>query len=166
MTKDQLIELILDHYSLRKDAKTFLDYYIDPNPRKLFDTFQTKVERELSRAKWGHSKARISTLKRLLSDLESFQPGDDIVIDATFFLFKTLVKKEKKLVFSSTLINGTLFFLDKFLDTSARNYSLDKGLKQLSEFIEDSDNVRRSFRSDIMTHVAEWLETSTHNLHP
>lgn len=164
MTKDQLIELILDHYSLRKDAKTFLDYYIDPNPHKLFDAFQIKVDRELSRAKWGHSKARISNLKHLLSDLESFQPGDDIIIEATFFLLKSLIKKEKKLIFSSTLINGTLFFLDKFLDSSARNYTLDKGLKLLSEFIDDSDNVRRSFLSDIKTHIAAWLETSAHNL--
>lgn len=164
MTKDQLIELILDHYSLRKDAKAFLVYFIDPNPTKLFEDFLTKSEKEIGRSKRGHSKARISTIKRLYSNLESFQPGDDILLDAMFCLIKALAAKEKHVVFSTSLVNGTFYFIDKYLTLANRNYVLDNALSRLDELIEQPQNVRRSFKCTIKSHISEWLESSSQGL--
>ncbi len=101
MTKEQIIEVVTEMYSLRKDAKEYFEYYLNPDVNKLFRTYEEKIFTELKRVKRHHyreeSKARITTVKRAIKEFDSFGSGKEWT---TKLMFDTV---ESALILSSTI---------------------------------------------------------------
>ncbi len=64
MSKEQIIEVVLDIYSSRKDAKEYFDFFLNPDVEKLLDRYRNLAVKEFSRNKRRWSKARITVIKR------------------------------------------------------------------------------------------------------
>ncbi|MDE7153348.1 MAG: hypothetical protein K2O00_02735 [Muribaculaceae bacterium] len=88
LDKDELIEVILDIYSLRKDAKEYFEYYINPDVDKLFRKYEDKIFKELKRVKkrfWRkETAARPSVIKRAIKEFESFGSGKEWTVKLMF----------------------------------------------------------------------------------
>lgn len=81
LTPEQKDELILDLYSARKEAKEYLDFFINPDIDKLIETASGKIEREVYRkGKHGYNKPRITAIRKLIKDVASLNPGPEYVI--------------------------------------------------------------------------------------
>lgn len=158
MTKDQLVELILDHYSNRKDAKAYLDFFLEPNTDKLLEKFQIKTDKELGKSKHGYSKAKVTVIKTALSDLESFQPGYEIVSKALFFAIQTLLYHERYLRYSDSHYNLMKWLVNRYLDYANRNLTLDTALAELDSVLRAGVLGTRSFRNDIAAYMSEFID--------
>lgn len=159
MNKEQLIELILEHYSARKDAKAFLDYYVNPDTDKLIDVCDKKLRKELARSKYGRSKARISVLKSIVKDLESYQPGYEVILDILYAIIYGLILVEYSYSISDSLAKGTIFMLERYLAIAESNYVLDKALDKMIKLLESDKIGHKYFRRQLMDSLNEYINT-------
>lgn len=78
LSQAQVSEILLDVYSARKQAKEYLDFFLNPDSRKKGEEFRRKLEREfVSRDMRLKRHPRRSVCKRLISDFKSFQPDPE-----------------------------------------------------------------------------------------
>ncbi|MCC8038867.1 MAG: DUF6155 family protein [Bacteroidales bacterium] len=75
MSQEQLIEVILEAYSARKETKEYFEYFLNPDPQALTERYLKAINKEIQRVKRGSMRMRVSTVKKLLKEYASFQPG-------------------------------------------------------------------------------------------
>lgn len=81
MTPEQKDNLILELYSARKEAKAYLEFFLNPDIDKLFDETMSAIAKELiRRGKYGYSKPHITKIRRIIKDFAALKPGDEYVI--------------------------------------------------------------------------------------
>lgn len=81
LTPEQKDELILSLYSARKEAKEYLDFFINPDIDKLLDTTTTAICKEVyKRGKHGYNKPKISTIRNLIKKVATLGPGSEYVV--------------------------------------------------------------------------------------
>ncbi|MDE6073056.1 MAG: hypothetical protein K2F80_00480, partial [Muribaculaceae bacterium] len=92
MDRGQLVDIILDLYSNRPEAKEYFEFFLNPDIEKLREKVITKAQKELMRTKRGsYSRMRISKIKALDKYFASFNPGPEEVLDMKFRLFNLCV---------------------------------------------------------------------------
>ena len=88
MTKEQIIEVVIDMYSLRKDAKEYFEYFLNPDVNRLYAKYEEKIFKELKRSKIYRcspiSSARITTIKRAIKEFDSFGSGKEWTVKLMF----------------------------------------------------------------------------------
>lgn len=161
LTKQQLIEMILDHYSSRKDAKAYLDFYVNPEPGKLSEKYKTAITRELTRSKRKISKARISIIKKALKEFESFSPGTDFVMDLYLHTIKTAAIQRRLLEFSDTLANGIDSLTIRLLDIAAKDQSLDRAINDIGMITDGNSDTTALIRNHLRELVHKYLENNS-----
>lgn len=77
MSAEQLSALILDLYSARKDAKDYLDFFVDPNIEKRLDKARVLIDREMARVSRGRLNVRITRIKATISYITSLGAGEE-----------------------------------------------------------------------------------------
>lgn len=92
--REQLAQLILDLYTSRKETREYLEFFMNPDIVKLTDKYHTAINHELMRGSWRRSKARISTLKNLVKDFESFGVDAEQVIDMRAYVLTQVMLVE------------------------------------------------------------------------
>ena len=70
LERHQLEQMILDAYAARKGIKEYFDFFLNPDVDKLIEKYKVAASKEFNRSKRGHSKARISVIKKLLKNLK------------------------------------------------------------------------------------------------
>lgn len=149
MDRSQLVEIILDLYSNRPEAKEYFEFFLYPDIAKLRDKVIVKAQKEIARTKRGsYSRMRISKIKALDRYFASFNPGSDEVLDMKFRLFNLCVLQSYYVYYTpqinksvAMLVNDMLKFADTAgiftsLMTKLRTYltnpfQADAGLKRL-----------------------------------
>lgn len=106
MSKEQLEQLVLEAYSARKEIRAYLEFFMAPDPDKLFEKTADSLANECRRTKWGYSKARISVIRRLLSDFASYQPGDDYVSRLELRVIELLLVMSHRVRMGDALTRG------------------------------------------------------------
>ncbi|MFZ4544468.1 MAG: DUF6155 family protein [Saprospiraceae bacterium] len=90
LDRDQLIDLIADLYKENKSAKEFLDLYVDPNDRELFNKYKDKVFKAFYPTRgYGY---KLKDGKQAISDFEKLGPSLDLLADLMLFYVETGVK--------------------------------------------------------------------------
>ncbi|MBD5197745.1 MAG: hypothetical protein HDS86_01105 [Bacteroidales bacterium] len=119
MEKDQLIEIILQAYASGKETREYFEFFVNPDPKGMFDKYSEHIAKELSRVKHGRrTKARISIIKGFIKKFSSFEPGSEFVTDLYLYAIRLALETEKKVYFTETLFNGI-----KKLTTDAMIYA-------------------------------------------
>lgn len=132
LNKEQLIQLILDAYSARKETKEYLEFFLNPDINSLLDKYKLAIHKELKRVKRGHyCKARISFIKKQIKNFSSFQPGYQAEIELLLDTIKFSLECQSNSYFSDTLISGIGSLVTTLLDIANANLIADSVLSQL-----------------------------------
>lgn len=81
LTSDQLIELIVDLYEARKEAKEYLDFYVNPDIEKRLDKARTAIAKETARKSHGYARPRMTRIRGFIKDIASLNPGAEPVLE-------------------------------------------------------------------------------------
>ena len=146
LERRQLEQMILEAYDARKETKEYFDFFLNPDVEKLIEKYKVAIAKEFARSKRGHSKARISVIKKLVKEFESFHPGFDKEIDFLFYIVSHALLTETTIYFSDTLMKGIAAIIEKMLDTADRNLVADTLLTNLTALLDDESAGTRYFR--------------------
>lgn len=80
LDKDSLVELIMDLYSARKEAKDYLEYAIKPNDNAKFEEYKAIIANEFF-PKRGDGKMRFSVCRKAVKDFKSLDPSSFLLAD-------------------------------------------------------------------------------------
>jgi len=83
LDKDKLIYLVADLYKKNKSVQEFLDFYVNPNERELFEKYRDKVFVAFY-PKRGY-KLKLKDGKKAISDFKKLGPSTDLLADLMLF---------------------------------------------------------------------------------
>lgn len=87
LTKEQLVEQVLDLYSKNKAVKTFYDLYLNPsNEKELLEKCKKEIYKEFNVARPERAGLKFSVAKRSISELKDLRASPDIISDAMLYL--------------------------------------------------------------------------------
>ncbi len=76
LTKEQLIEQILDLYDKNKAVKEFYNFYLNPrNEMELAEKYKKQIRKEFNVENPLRSTGKFSVAKRAISDFRNLQPS-------------------------------------------------------------------------------------------
>lgn len=90
LDKDKLIDLVADLYKKNKSVQEFLDFYVNPNERELFEKYRDKVFVAFY-PKRGY-KLKLKDGKKAISDFKKLGPSTDLLADLMLFYVETGVQ--------------------------------------------------------------------------
>lgn len=87
LTKDQLLNQILDLYGRNKFVKEFYEFYLHPEKEKdLAQKYTAIIRKEFDYHGSGYPKTRFSVAKRAISDFKSLSPSAESLADVMMTL--------------------------------------------------------------------------------
>jgi hypothetical protein len=84
LTKEQLIEQVLDLYEKNKSVKEFYEFYLNPVSEKdLFEKYKNIIVNEFYpiRGQYYNAKTRFSVCKKAISDFKALSPSPELLAD-------------------------------------------------------------------------------------
>ncbi len=82
MTKEDIIELVLDMYATREQAKEYLDYHAEPDENSKLDEYKAIIKDEFYPAnKRKEPKARFTICRQTLESFKKFKPSADALAE-------------------------------------------------------------------------------------
>ena len=133
LDREQLVQLILDLYSARKEAKAYFDFFVDPDITKLTEKFRTEIDKEMMRGRYRKSTARISKVRTFIRDYSSYGIGAEAVIELMIYALKVGLHVERIKYVSKTFISGITRLASDILKEGDKNAIFDSTLKLLEE---------------------------------
>src|SRR5690606_6671570 len=87
LTKEQLVEQILDLYGKNKSVKAFYDFYLNPqNEKELLEKCKKEIRKEFNVERPERAGLKFSVAKRSISELKNLQTSPEIIADAMLYL--------------------------------------------------------------------------------
>ena len=87
LTKEQLVEQILDLYSKNKSVKEFYDFYLNPkNEKELAAKYKKIIRKEFNVENPQSGREKFSVAKRAISDFKNLQPSPETLADVMLYL--------------------------------------------------------------------------------
>ncbi|MDE5572865.1 MAG: hypothetical protein K2I94_03825 [Muribaculaceae bacterium] len=156
MDRQQLVDIILDIYTARSEAKEYFEFFINPDIDKLTDRVIDKAKKEIARVKRGsYSRLRISKIKVLDKYFASFNPGPDRILDMKFRLFNLCVLQSFHSYYPPALlksVSNMLPDLIKYADTSGQFTIL---LNRLQRYLSNPFQADRQLKKMIAYQLNE-----------
>jgi hypothetical protein len=87
LTKEQLVEQILDLYDTNKAVKEFYDFYLDPhNEKELVEKYKKMTRQEFNVEKPERGSTKFSVAQKAISDFKGLQPSPEALADVILYL--------------------------------------------------------------------------------
>jgi hypothetical protein len=87
LTKEQLVEQILDLYGKNKAVKEFYDFYLNPkNEKELVGKYKKIIYKEFNLKNPMVAGLKFSVAKRAIADFKSLQPSPEGLADLMLYL--------------------------------------------------------------------------------
>jgi hypothetical protein len=87
LTKEQLVEQILDMYDKSKAVKEFYDFYLNPkNEKSLVEKYKKIIYKEFNLKNPMVAGLKFSVAKRAIADFRSLQPSHEGLADLMLYL--------------------------------------------------------------------------------
>lgn len=84
MSKDDIIKMVLELYDARKEAKDYLDYYVNPDEKAKLEEYKVIIKNEFF-PKRGEEKCRFSICRKAVSDYRKLHPAPENIADLMLF---------------------------------------------------------------------------------
>ena len=82
MSKEHVIEFVLDVYKSNKPTKEYMDYVLNPNEKEMLKKYKKVIVEEFyPNKKTFDPKTRFSVCKKAISKFKSFKPVPDLLAD-------------------------------------------------------------------------------------
>ncbi len=156
MSKERLIELVMNAYAANIESKKYFEFFLSPDVDKLFNNHRELVVKELRRSKWGRSKARISTIRKLIKDFAAYDPGDEYVLDFMFFALTALMREETYLNFPDTLYNGTIKLATEIMKYADTHSLIKTAITKFDNLLIQEKIGTRAMLRDVKEAVASY----------
>lgn len=160
-SSEQLSELILNIYNSSKEAKAFLEFFLNPDPEAFVNEKTEAIAKELRRTKRGSlSKARISVIRKYIKEAQDYGLPAEYVDRLFFIAISAIIKGEIYIYYPAALFNGTYKLVGDYLVWASKNEILASVLEKLTALIMNSESGTPTFRQN----VAAVVNTTMHNL--
>ena len=82
LTNEQMIETVLEMYDKLKPVKEYLEYYLNPNEKEMFEKYKTIIVNEFyPKGKTAQPKTRFSVAKKAITDFKALKPSPELLGD-------------------------------------------------------------------------------------
>ncbi|MCR5065406.1 MAG: DUF6155 family protein [Bacteroidales bacterium] len=85
MSKENVINVVMELYDARKEAREYLDYFVNPNEKGELEKFKKIVIEEFGDDGKRMPKCRFSVCRKALSDFKKLAPSADTLAEAMVF---------------------------------------------------------------------------------
>lgn len=81
MKKENIIELVLDLYSARKEAKEYLEFYAAPDEKGKLEEYKAIIQEEFYPKRRREPQTRFSVCRKAVADFKKLKPSDDALAE-------------------------------------------------------------------------------------
>ena len=112
LDKSQIIEMVMELYDARKEARDYLDYYVNPNEKNELEKFKKIVLKEFDEDTSRDPQCRFSVCRKALSDFKRLAPSADTLAEAMVFYMER--------VYEFSFCSGDLW--EQYYDSAINNF--------------------------------------------
>lgn len=162
MSAPQLVEVILDAYGARNEIRDYFEYFLEPDPDKLYEKYRLAIDRELQRVKRNMLKARTSNVNAAIKNFDSFSPGSDYSIKLRLHALDSLRSATWAHYFSASHVNLATRLTTELLRLSDRAESFGPMYDLLNAIADPSTRcVAREFRDAVTSAIDNYESISS-----
>lgn len=81
MTKKDIIEMVLEMYSARKEAKEYLEFYASPNETEKLEEYKAIIREEFYPKRRREPQTRFSVCRKAVTDFKKLKPSADALAE-------------------------------------------------------------------------------------
>ncbi len=81
MEKKDIIEMVLELYSARKEAKEYLDFYAEPDEKGKLEEYKAIIKEEFYPKRRRDPQLRFAVCRKAVSDFKKLKPSDDALAE-------------------------------------------------------------------------------------
>ena len=85
LEKSEVIDVVLDLYDARKEAKEYLEYFLNPDEKAKLKEYKAIIRNEFW-PKRGDGKCRFSVCKKAITDFRKLHPSPENLADLMLYL--------------------------------------------------------------------------------
>ena len=85
LEKSEVIDVVLDLYDARKEAKEYLEYFLNPDEKAKLKEYKAIIRNEFW-SKRGEGKCRFSVCKKAIADFRKLHPSPENLADLMLYL--------------------------------------------------------------------------------
>lgn len=146
MSAEQLRQIILEAYDARKETRDYFEFFINPDVKRFMEKQKSLIAKELSRVKWGRSRARVTVIKKAVRDFTSLNPGPEAVLDMIFAAIEEIGLADRFVTLTPSLERLTAALAADYTGAADRFLMADTANSRLATFLGD-DTFRQVFRT-------------------
>lgn len=150
MSHEEIVQVVLDAYSARKEVREYFDFFINPDIDKLMEKTLARIDRELMRGKHGRSTARITVVRRAIKEFSSLDPGPEYVRDIMLETLRRILLRERMVYFKEAFEKGTRKLIDDIVAYADAHAMADTTLERLNAIARDHALGTASFRNRLL----------------
>lgn len=141
MSREQLLDIILNVYDARKEAREYFEFFLNPDSDALLEKYCAMIQKEVMWAKRGNrAKFRISVIKGLIKNFQSFDSGPEYVLRLISFAFMQVMRYSRILYYSNTQDNAAVKLACAMLDYADKHLMFDRAVKDIELVLSDERN--------------------------
>jgi hypothetical protein len=93
LTKEQLIETVIEMYDNIKPAKEYLEFFLNPNEKEMFEKYKDIIVKEFyPTGKYSEPKTRFSVAKKAIAEFRTLKPSPELLGDLMLILPEMVCK--------------------------------------------------------------------------
>jgi hypothetical protein len=93
LTKEQLVDQILELYESFKPVKEFYSFYLNPNEKELCEKYKDIIIKEFyPKGKYAQPKTRLAVAKKAIAEFSAFKPSPELIGDLMITFSETACK--------------------------------------------------------------------------
>jgi hypothetical protein len=160
LTKEQLVEQILDLYDKNKAVKEFYDFYLNPtNEKELVEKYKKIIRKEFNVERFECSVGRFSVAKRAISDFRNLQPSPEALADVMLYLPERACEQTYRYGdFSAQFYNSAYNNFEAALNFIAKNGLLDQFKLRAKQCVKWASPCGYGFADEIESVFDEYYE--------
>jgi len=160
LTKNQLIEQILDLYDKNTAVKEFYKFYLNPtNEKELAEKYKKLIRKEFNVENPMKSTEKFSVAKRAISDFKNLQPSQESQADVLLYLPESACELTALYGdFSEQFYNSAYNNFKTALEFISKNGLLDKFKPRTAQCVKWASNCGYGFADDIADIYFEYYQ--------
>lgn len=150
MSRDEVEELLLDLYDARREAKEYLEFFLNPDIGKLMEKCRAAIVKEVARSgryRWRNRVSpKMSKVRKTVKDLASFNPGPEYPAELMTYFIEGICKGDAQV--KEATRKSIVKFLDETLVYIDRHQIFDDFIGRIERAVGNMEP-RAGFRSQM-----------------
>ena len=156
-TSEQLSEVIINIYNVSKEAKAYLEFFINPDPEAFLKKKFDEIFAEIKRTKHGVSKGRISVVRNIIKQGIGYGLSPEYQERLMFGAIKLILSADRYMYLSSALYSGTLKLTVDFITWANKNGMFGEAVSHIHTLVTDTQIGTAQFRNAIDSAASECI---------